>query len=143
MTLFQPASLTGGASFGLLVLRVVAGLAFMHHGWDKIQSPMDWMGPDAGVPGIFQALAAISEFGGGLAWVLGLLTPLASLGLLCTMAMAVRLHAFVLGDPFVSNGPGGAYELPLVYLSVAVLLLFAGPGSLSLDRAFFGEKSTN
>ncbi|MGQ0553493.1 MAG: DoxX family protein [Planctomycetota bacterium] len=144
MTLFQTTRLSGGASFGLFVLRVVAGVAFMFHGWGKIQNPMDWMGPDAGVPGVFQALAAISEFGGGLAWTLGLLTPLASLGLLCTMAMAVRLHAFVLGDPFVAQGPGGgSYELALVYLSVAVLLLFAGPGSLSLDRAFFGEKSTN
>ncbi|MDH3815238.1 MAG: DoxX family protein, partial [Acidobacteriota bacterium] len=42
----------------LLLIRVVAGLAFMLHGWGKIQNPFGWMGPDAFAPGIFQALAA-------------------------------------------------------------------------------------
>jgi putative oxidoreductase len=58
---------SSATSAGLLVLRVVAGLAFMHHGWGKIQSPMSWMGPEASVPGALQALAAISEFCGGAA----------------------------------------------------------------------------
>ncbi|PWB78822.1 MAG: DoxX family protein, partial [Holophagae bacterium] len=78
------------AMFGdlaLLLVRVVAGFAFMLHGWGKIQNAFGWMGPDAFAPGIFQALAALSEFGGGLAWILGLLTPLASLGIACTMAV--------------------------------------------------------
>ena len=136
----KPVSLPVSASAGLLVLRLAAGLAFMHHGYGKIQNPFGWMGSEAGVPGFFQALAALSEFGGGLAWMLGLLTPLASFGLACTMAVAVRLHAFVLRDPFVAQGPGGSYEPAAVYLCVALLLLLAGPGRFSLDRLFFGEK---
>jgi putative oxidoreductase len=60
----------------LLVIRVVTGIAFMLHGWGKIQAPMSWMGPDAPVPGVFQFLAAFSEFGGGIAWALGFLFPL-------------------------------------------------------------------
>jgi len=131
--LFSPAPLGGGASFGLLVLRVVAGVAFMFHGWGKIQSPMDWMGPEADVPGWLQALAALSEFGGGLAWILGLLARLASFGLLCTMAVAVYTHAAVLGDPFVSTGEGGAYEPALVYFALSLLLFLAGPGAFSVD----------
>lgn len=138
--LFKPPRLSTRTSAGLLLLRLVSGLAFMHHGYGKIQSPLGWMGPDSGVPAVFQALAAISEFGGGLAWMLGLLTPLASFGLACTMAVAVRLHAVVMGDPFVSSGKGGSYEPALLYLCVALLLLLAGPGRLSLDRLFFGEK---
>jgi putative oxidoreductase len=140
MQLFKPSPLPARASLGLLVLRLVVGLAFMLHGWGKIQHPFTWMGPDSGTPGIFQALAALSEFGGGLAWMLGLLTPLASLGLLSTMAVAVRFHAIVRGDPFVAQGPGAAYEPALVYLCFALLLLLAGPGRFSLDRAFFGER---
>jgi putative oxidoreductase len=140
LSLFKPRRLPAGASFGLLLLRLVIGLAFMFHGWGKIQDPFAWMGPEAGVPGVFQALAAVSEFGGGLAWMLGLLTPLASLGLACTMGVAVRMHALVMGDPFVANGPGSSYEPALVYLCVALLLLLAGPGRYSLDRALFGEK---
>jgi putative oxidoreductase len=129
------------ADVALLLLRVVAGLAFMFHGWGKIQHPLSWMGPESAFPGSLQGLAALSEFGGGLAWVLGLLTPLAALGIACTMAVAFWFHAFVNGDPFVAMGPGqGSYELAAVYLAIAVLLMAAGPGRLSLDRMFFGTR---
>ena len=88
-------------------------------------------------------MAAISEFGGGLAWILGLVTPLASFGIGCTMAVAVRLHAFVLHDPFVASGPGkGAFEPAAVYLCVAILFLLSGPGRFSVDRLIFGEKAS-
>lgn len=139
--IFRPLDLSGRISTGLLILRLVAGLAFMFHGWGKIQNPTGWMGPNATIPGFLQALAAVAEFGGGLAWMLGLLTPLASLGLACTMVVATWLHAFMLKDPFVAKGPGsGSYELASVYFCIAVLLLLAGPGRFSLDRALFGEK---
>ena len=120
------------ASIGLLLLRVVAGAAFMMHGWSKIQNPFHWMGPDAPTPGILQALAALSEFGGGLAWVLGAVVPLASLGILSTMVVAVHMHAVKRGDPFVSAG-GASYELALLYLTIAVVLLTTGPGLYSVD----------
>src|SRR5687768_10241288 len=134
--------LSARASLGLLVLRLVVGLAFMFHGSGKIQHPFNWMGPDAKIPGIFQALAALSEFGGGLAWMLGVLTPLASFGLACTMTVAVWTHAVIMGDSFVSTGKGGAYELPATYLCVALLLLLAGPGRFSLDWLLWGRKAT-
>jgi putative oxidoreductase len=136
----RPLHQSARVSAGLLLLRLVAGAAFLHHGYGKIQNPFGWMGPDAGFPGVFQALAAVSEFGGGLAWMLGLLTPLASCGLACTMAVAVWMHAAVLHDPFVALQGGRSYELASVYLCVAVLLLLAGPGRFSVDRVAFGEK---
>ena len=124
-------------SVAMLLLRVVAGLAFMFHGWHKIQNPLGWIGSEAAVPGILQALAAVSEFFGGLAWILGLLTPLASLGILSTMSVAVFTH-LSRGQPFV--GQGGSYEPALVYFSVALLLILAGPGRISLDARLFGKK---
>ena len=139
--LLKPLRQPARVSAGLLLLRLVAGAAFLYHGYGKIQNPFAWMGPDAGFPGIFQALAAVSEFGGGLAWMLGLLTPLASCGLACTMTVAVWMHAAVLHDPFVALQGGRSYELASVYLCVAVLLLLAGPGRFSVDRVAFGEKS--
>lgn len=129
-----------GTSVALLLLRVVAGVAFMLHGWGKIQKPFSWMGPDANVPAMFQALAALSEFGGGLAWVLGLLTPLAALGIGCTMSVALYMHAVMRGDPFVSQSGGPSYEPAALYFSLAVLLLLAGPGWFSADRQIFGNK---
>src|SRR5262245_46559334 len=100
--LFRPV-VTGAGAVGLLVIRLVAGAAFATHGWGKIQSPFGWMPPEAPVPGILQGLAALSEFGGGLAWIVGLLTPLASFGILCTMSVAALFH-ISRGDPFVGSG---------------------------------------
>jgi putative oxidoreductase len=143
MSITRVLSVPGHSTFtdlALLFLRVVAGLAFMLHGWGKIQNPFGWMGPDGFAPGIFQALAALSEFGGGLAWILGLLTPLASLGIACTMAVAFSFHTIGRGDPFVSMTGGPSSELAVVYFCIAVLLIAMGPGRLSLDRPLFGRR---
>ena len=120
-------------SLGLLILRLVFGIAFILHGWGKIQAPMSWMGPDAPVPGFLQFLAAFAEFGGGIAMILGALTPLASLGLICTMVVAVFVHVGK-GDGFV-----GGFEPALVYLCISILFLLAGPGRYSVD-AFMDDK---
>lgn len=114
-------------SLALLVIRLMTGVGLMVHGFGKIQAPFGWMGPEAPVPGILQALAALSEFGGGLALVLGLLTPLASLGIMVTMAVAVFFHINK-GDGFVQG-----FELALVYFSMALAVFLAGPGQHSLD----------
>jgi putative oxidoreductase len=76
-------------SVGLLLLRLVMGIAFVLHGWSKIQDPLGWMGPQATMPAILQALAALSEFGGGMALIVGLLTRLASLGISGVMVVAL------------------------------------------------------
>lgn len=128
---------------GLLALRLVAGSALMLHGWPKIQHAFSWMGPNAPVPGILQALAALSEFGGGLALIIGLLTPLACLGILCTMGTAVFAVHLAKGDPFVAprGWEGGSYELALAYFSIALAILLVGPGKLSLDAVLFSRRS--
>lgn len=122
----------------LLLIRLVCGYAFILAGWGKIQNPMGWMGEGSGFPGIFQALAAIAEFVGGIALILGLLTRLAAFGLVCTMIVAVYMHAVIMGDPFVSLTGGSSYQLAAVYLLLALLLLVAGPGRFSVDRLLFG-----
>ena len=135
-----PQFVGGRGAVGLSVLRLVAGTAMMFHGWPKIQQATSWMGPDAPVPGVLQALAALAEFGGGLCWVLGLLTPVASLLILGTMAVALGMVHLPQGHPFVASQPGGSsYEPALGYLAIAVTLLLVGPGKLSLDALLFGR----
>src|SRR4051812_4305164 len=107
----------GCAGFGLLVLRVVVGAAFIFHGWPKIQNPMGWMGADATVPGGLQLLAAVSEFGGGIALIVGLLTPLAALGIAATMAVALGTFHLPRGDPFVGMPGKPSFELAADYLA--------------------------
>jgi putative oxidoreductase len=130
----------GRVAVGLLLLRGVAGVGMMVHGWGKIQQPFSWLGADASIPGWLQALAALAEFGGGAAWIVGLLTPLASFGILCTMVKAVHLHAVELQHPFI--GKDGSYELALIYLILAGLLVLAGPGKWSLDAVIFGRRKS-
>lgn len=129
----------GRAAWGLLLIRVVSGLGIALHGWGKIQKPFTWMGPDAPVPGFLQALAALSEFGGGIALILGFLTPLALFGLAITMIVAITTVHLKAGHPFVARGGGPSFELAALYLAVSLLVLIAGPGRLSLDAIFFGR----
>lgn len=125
----------GWPSLGLLVLRLIVGAAFILHGWPKIQNPTGWMGD--GTHPILQLAAALAEFGGGIALIVGFLTPLAAGALAITMLFALFLVHFPKGDPFVGQGPGASFELPLVYLGVLGVLLFVGPGRFSLDAALW------
>ena len=137
--IFTPKSHSTTVSMTLLILRLIAGTAFIIHGWLKIQNPGSWVpaGAPISIPAFFQVLAAIAEFCGGIAWILGLLTPLASFGIACTMGVAVYFHAVVFGDPFVNLTGGHAFELPLLFLGLAVSLLLTGPGQFSLDAKIF------
>ena len=128
----------GRGALGLLILRLVTGSALILHGWPKIQHATSWMGPGAPVPGFLQSLAAFSEFFGGLAFLTGLLTPLAAVGVALTMLTALLTVHLKHGDPFVSmHGP--SYESALGYFAVALLMALTGPGSLSLDFLLFGR----
>ena len=137
----QVQSFSNFQATALLILRLIVGIAFILHGWGKIQSPFSCMPPEAGVPGVLQFLAAFSEFGGGVALVIGLLTRFASLGLAFTMVVATLMHALVKGDPFVNMTGGGSYEPALGYLGISLLFIAMGPGKFALDKIVFGERS--
>lgn len=137
---FSAPSYSTAGNAALLLLRLVVGSAFLLHGWGKIQNPFTWMGPQAFAPAPLQALAALSEFGGGLALILGLFTPLAAFGIACTMAVAFSMHTFMRGDPFVNLKGGPSSEPAAIYFVLAVLLIALGPGRLSLDAQLFGSR---
>jgi putative oxidoreductase len=143
--LFYPSFVSGRGAFGLLVLRLVTGAAFILHGWPKIQNAFHWMdrpNAPAPVPDWLQALAALSEFGGGIALVLGFLTPLAAVGIGCTMVAALAMVHFPGGDPFVPAQPGqSSFELAAVYLAIVIVLFLVGPGVISLDALLFRPRS--
>jgi len=129
----------GRGAVGLLALRLVAGSALMLHGWPKILHATHWMPAGAPVPGFLQFLAAFCEFFGGLAFLTGLLTPIAALGVASTMLFAVVGVHLKSGHPFVSAHDEPSYESALGYFAIALTLMLAGPGRLSLDAVLFRQ----
>jgi putative oxidoreductase len=139
--LFCPIYHSNFQSWALLILRLIVGIAFFIHGTGKIHTPFNWMPTQMlAVPAVFQFLAAIAEFAGGIALILGILTPLACFGILATMSVATYMHMMIRHDPFVNLSGGMSYEPALVYWGIAILFIAMGPGKYSLDHLIF--KST-
>jgi putative oxidoreductase len=126
-------------AYGLLLIRLVFGLSLAAHGAQKVFGWFGGGGPreTAGMFGnlrfrapLLMAFAAgLAELSGGL-FALGLLTPLAALGVAVVMLNAVGTVHWPKG---FWNTNGG-YELNLGILAVAVGIAATGPGRFSLDR---------
>lgn len=134
----------GRAAVGLLIIRLVFGLGLALHGYQKLSSPggpFGWGGDlPFHPPAFFQGLATLAEFGGGLALMIGLLTPLSALGILITMATAILKLHWACGAHYVAITPGPDYELAGHYFTFALAMLFSGPGSISVDALIFGRR---
>ena len=128
------------ASVGLLAVRIAVGAALMLHGRPKIENPLAWMGAE-GLPGVLQGAAAVAEFGGGAALVVGLLTRPFALLIAITMATAACMVHISAGHAFVAKAPAPSWELAGVYFAVAVQFLLTGPGRISLDALLFAGPS--
>jgi len=127
-------------SAALLLVRVVVGVAFILHGWPKIQKPFEWMsGMPNPPPGIMQALAALCEVAGGALLALGLLTRVAALAIAAVMVGALALVHVPKGDPFVAPG-GPSAEPASVYLAVSLLIAAVGAGAYSLDAVVLRKR---
>ena len=124
---------------GLLALRLVLGAVFLAHGAQKafgafggpgFEGATGFIGSMGFRPARFwTALAVGGELAAGFLFLLGLLTPLAGLLVLATMAVAIaKVHApkgFFVQD--------GGYEYNLVLIVTALAVAAIGPGRFSLD----------
>jgi len=128
------------ANVALLALRLTLGAVFLGHGAQKAFGAFGGPGFAAasgfiGSLGLrparfWTALAVGGELLAGLLFLLGLLTPVAGLLVLGTMAVAI---AKVHGPKgfFVQNG---GYEYNLVLIIAALAVALVGPGAFSLDH---------
>ena len=131
----------GAPAIGLLVLRVLVGVAFSLHGFQKL---FGWFGGGGldGTAGWFRSLgfgdgkaaaimAGSGEVVGGLGLALGFLTPFGAAAMIGTMTTA----------GFVNNADGGywsvskGWELNGYLVVVAAAVAITGPGTLSVDHA--------
>ena len=120
---------------GLAVLRIVTGIVFAMHGYQKFFT--------MGIPGVtgfftqlgiplphvFAIVVASFELFGGIALILGLFTRLIAVPLAIDMLVAIILfhsrHGF-----FVPQG----IEFVTTLMASCIALAFAGPGTISIDR---------
>ena len=116
--------------YGLLPIRIMAGVTFVAHGLPKL------FGVSQGY-GFFQSLnlppelfvpIALLEVIGGLAILLGILTRIASALLIIEMLGAIL--AVKLSKGFI-----GGYEFELLLISIRLSLVIMGPGRISIENA--------
>jgi putative oxidoreductase len=125
-------------SYGILLLRLVVGLAFVGHGTQKLLGWFGGYGPKGTggffasqgyrAPVVMAVAAGLSEAGGGTLLALGFATPLAGALLATVMINAIASVTFKKAFMFGS-------ELEIAYLTIAVSLAATGPGRFSIDRA--------
>ncbi len=131
--------------WGLAILRVVVGIVFLVHGFQKlflmgfggVAGMMEGLGVPA--PGLFAVIVTLVELLGGLALILGLFTRVVAIPL--AMDMLVATLTVHLPNGF-SVLPNGGYEFTLVLLAASVALTVAGPGEAALDR-FLAMRTNN
>jgi putative oxidoreductase len=123
----------------LLILRVVGGLTLAAHGSQKL---FGWFGGSGLVKQmhgqqaqglrpawLWTFFVVLGEFGGGLSFAFGLLTPLGAAGICGAMVMAIFKVHWKHG--FFNSQRG--LEFPLSLLAIATAVGIAGPGRFSLD----------
>jgi len=128
-------------AFGFLILRVVVGIILAGHGAQKL---FGWWGGQ-GMNGWTQTvhklrirpalpwawIAALAEFGGGILFALGFLSPIGNLAIAGSMLVAIAtVHLF--RGFWVAKG---GYEFNLALLAAVAALALTGPGAYSLDVA--------
>lgn len=119
------------------LMRVMAGVALMAHGWGKVLNPMGAVGMVEKIgfyPGVFWSpLLSFTEFGAGLLLVLGLLTRPAAAASSVILLVTVYFHWIMLDQGYKGS------ELSLIWITITLLLLAKGAGKFSLDRVIGRE----
>lgn len=120
-------------TFAETLLRVVAGLALVTHGFPKIMNPLGPVGLVESIgffpgPAAFWAvLLSATEFFGGILIAIGLLTRPAALGAMIVLLVTVYFHWII-----KSEGYSGA-EKSILWAAIMFYFVIRGANAHSVD----------
>lgn len=124
----------------LLVFRCGIGAVLLAHGINhivgggKIEGTARWFESMGMRPSMVHAwLASLTEVGGGVLLIVGLLTPVAAAALVGVMFVAWAINHR--GNGFFIFRPGEGWEYVMTLGLCGVLLSAIGPGGWSIDHA--------
>ena len=123
-------------NYGIALIRIITGILLAWHGWEvfdteKMKMYAGWFAErQYANAAVWASAGKIAELLAGLGFVLGLFTRLASLSAIAAFTGII----FLLGDK------GKIFEgdqHPFLFILLASVFFFTGPGALSLDKFLF------
>jgi putative oxidoreductase len=125
---------------GIALARIITGILLVWHGWEtfdaeKMKMYTGWfVERKYANPEVWAYAGKVAELLAGIGFVLGLFTRLASLAAIAAFAGII----FILGDKGkIFQGD----QHPFLFILLALVFFFTGPGSISLDHYLFRKKS--
>lgn len=123
---------------GLTLIRLIVGGFLIYHGWeifneDKMNEYLTWDNFKQSNGKLLVYAGKAAELLAGILFVLGLFTRIDSLLTIGTMCYI----AFFLGNGIIWNND----QHPFLFVLLALVFIFTGPGRYSLDHYLFKPKS--
>jgi len=119
-----------------LIIRVSVGASFLVHARPKIATMPQTVQSmkSLGVPAGATYAATALELGGGIALILGLLVPVVGAFFVLFMVANSIMKKRKMHADYIAMGKP-SYEVDVLYLVLALVLVFLGAGVFSLDGA--------
>ena len=126
-------------NYGIAIVRIITGILLVWHGWEtfdteKMDMYTGWfVERQYSNPAAYAYAGKIAELLAGLGFVLGLFTRLASVTAIAAFIGVI----FLLGDKGkIFQGD----QHPFLFILLAFVFFFTGPGSLSADHLLFKKR---
>lgn len=123
------------SDFGKLILRIAVGGLMIFHGVHKVIYGHDFIVNQLekhGLPSFLYIGVPIGEILAPLLLLVGVFTRISAAIIALTMLMSIYLVKGISGFDIDPNTGGLAAELNILYMLVALAIVWIGPGKLSL-----------
>ena len=114
------------ADFGLLLLRLMAGIVFLASGWSHVTKSAE-RSNSIGMSKGFTIFLGLAELAGSLGIIFGVFQQLAAIGLILIMLGAIQKKIFVWHTGFWGEKASG-WHYDLTFLVMCLMVLFTDGG---------------